>query len=93
MGMHARGGAWLSVLSGWRLNRITYIDLQMNDVNYKKQSLSAVMRAFMLEHEIEAGQQPQLRGRVLSVAEKVLQSGGGCTDIFLSRPGLRARLF
>jgi hypothetical protein len=57
MGMRLPDGAWLSVLSGWRRNRVTYVDLQMNDIHYKKESLSAVMRAFLLEHEIACRQE------------------------------------
>ena len=52
MGLRLPDGPWLSLLSGWRYNGVTYIDLQMNDKNYKKESISAVMRAFVLEHEI-----------------------------------------
>jgi len=49
-------GPWLSILTGWRRHGVTYVDLQMNDMHYKKESISAVMRAFMLEHEIGRGQ-------------------------------------
>jgi hypothetical protein len=52
MGLQLADGTWLSVLSGWRRKGLTYIDLQMNDSYLKKESLSAVMRSFMLEHEI-----------------------------------------
>lgn len=74
----------MSILSGWRRNRVTYIDLQMNDVNFKKESLSAVMRAFMLEHEI-AGKQ------------KLTNFVGGCSLLLrrcarrFLRPPLRAQ--
>ncbi len=34
-----------------------HVDLQMNDRRFKKESLSAVMRAFMSEHEIACKQQ------------------------------------
>jgi hypothetical protein len=36
MGMRLPDGTWLSILSGWRRNRVTYLDLQMNDVTSKK---------------------------------------------------------
>ena len=52
MGLRLADGPWLSMVTGWRRNRVTYVDLQMNDMSYKKESLSAVMRAFLLEHEI-----------------------------------------
>jgi hypothetical protein len=38
MGLCLADGAWLSMLSGWRLNRVTYIDLQMNDTHFKQES-------------------------------------------------------
>ena len=52
MGLRLPDGTWLSILSGWRRKRVTYLDLQMKDLHFKKESLSAVMRAFMLEREI-----------------------------------------
>ena len=52
MGLRLVDGPWLSMVTGWRRNQVTYVDLQMNDMHYKKESLSAVMRAFLLEHEI-----------------------------------------
>ena len=94
MGMRTPDGTWLSILSGWRRNRVTYIDLQMNDVNFKKESLSAVMRAFMLEHEI-AGKQKLINfvGGCSLLLRRYCSPIEECTDIFLSRPGLRATLF
>jgi len=58
MGLRLPDGPWLSILSGWRRNRVTYVDLQMNDTTFKKESISAVMRAFMLEHEIARSRSP-----------------------------------
>jgi hypothetical protein len=66
MALSAHDGTWLSFLSGWRQNGTTYVDLQMNHSEYKRESLSAVMRAFLLEHEIGAGQ-------------KILEFVGGCS--------------
>ena len=57
MGLRLPDGTWVSMLSGWRLNRVTYIDLQMNDTHFKQEAISAVMRAFTLEHEIERKQE------------------------------------
>jgi hypothetical protein len=66
----------------------------MNDVNYKKESLSAVMRAFMLEHEIAHGQQIiYFVGGSSLLLRRYCSTGEVCTDVFLSRPGLRSHLF
>jgi hypothetical protein len=56
MGLRSYDGTWLSVLSGWRRNGTTYVDMQLNHSAYRRESLSAVVRAFLLEHEIGTGQ-------------------------------------
>ena len=56
MGLRAKDGTWLSILSGWRRNGTTYIDVQLNHSTFMRESLSAVMRSFLLEHEISVGQ-------------------------------------
>jgi hypothetical protein len=93
MGMCLPDGTWLSVLSGWRRDRVTYVDVQMNDSLFKKESLSAVMRAFMLEHEI-AGKQKLIEfvGGTSVLLRRYCRPIESCTDIFLWRPGLRAML-
>jgi hypothetical protein len=94
MGLRLPDGPWLSFLSGWRRNGVTYVDLQMNDKNYKKESLSAVMRAFLLEHEI--GQKQELInfvGGSSLLLRRYCEPIEPCTDIFFSKPGLRSNLF
>jgi hypothetical protein len=56
MGLRSKDGTWLSMLSGWRRNGTTYIDVQLNHSTFMRESLSAVMRAFLLEYEISVGQ-------------------------------------
>jgi len=56
MGLQSHDGTWLSILTGWRKGGTTYVDMQMNHTEFKRESISAVMRAFLLEHEIHAGQ-------------------------------------
>jgi hypothetical protein len=93
MGISTPQSKWLSIISGWRWGETTYVDLQMNDITFKKESISAVMRAFMLEHEI-------------SRKQKIIHFVGGtslllrrycqlepCTRAFFWRPCLRAFLF
>jgi hypothetical protein len=94
MGLRLPDGTWLSVLSGWRRNRVTYVDLQMNDVHLKKESLSAVMRAFMMEHEIKNQQELiHFVGGTSLLLRRYCQPTEPCTDGFFWRPCLRATLF
>jgi CRP-like cAMP-binding protein len=94
MGLRLPNGEWLSLLSGWRKNGVTYVDLQMNDANYKKESISAVMRAFMLEHEIGLGQTSvNFVGGSSLLLRRYCQPVKPCTDIFIAKPGLRSSLF
>lgn len=94
MGLRMPYGPWLSILCGWRRHGVTYVDLQMNDMTYKKESISAVMRAFMLEHEIGRRQE-----RVNFVSGCSLLLARYCepiqlaTHIFIWKPGLRAKFF
>ena len=93
MGMCLPDGTWLSILSGWRRDRVTHVDLQMNDSRFKKESLSAVMRAFMLEHEIACKQQMiDFVGGTSLLLKRYCRPIEPCTDIFLWRPCLRALL-
>jgi hypothetical protein len=93
MGMRLPDGTWLSLLSGWRHDRVTYVDLQMNDRRFKKESLSAVMRAFMLEHEIASQQRLiEFVGGTSMLLRRYCRPIEPCTDIFLWQPCLRAIL-
>ena len=94
MGLRLQDGPWLSLLSGWRRHGVTYVDLQMNDMNYKKESISAVMRAFMLEYEI--GRQQQLInfvGGSSLLLRRYCEPLEPCTDILVSKAGLRSTFF
>jgi hypothetical protein len=93
MGMRFPDGSWLSILSGWRRNRVTYVDLQMNDLHFKRESISAVMRAFMLEHEIACQQELiNFIGGCSLLLRRYCQPVELCTDVLLLRPCLRATL-
>jgi hypothetical protein len=93
MGIRFPDGDWLSLLSGWRQRHVTYVDLQMNDMHFKKESLSAVMRAFMLEHEIVRGQQLiTFVGGTSMLLRRYCRPVELLTEIFVWRPCLRASL-
>jgi hypothetical protein len=94
MGIRFPDGDWLSLLSGWRQKHVTYVDLQMNDMHFKKESVSAVMRAFMLEHEIVYGQQLiNFVGGTSMLLRRYCRPVEPSTEIFVWRPCLRASLF
>jgi hypothetical protein len=54
-GVHAADGRWLSLIGGRRHGDTTEIDWQMNLTGLPHYSLSTVMRAYLLEHEIARG--------------------------------------
>jgi hypothetical protein len=94
VGLRLPAGPWLSLLSGWRRNGVTYVDLQMNDKHYKKESISAVMRAFLLEHEIGRKQELiNFVGGSSLLLRRYCEPIEPCTDIFFSKPGLRSNFF
>jgi hypothetical protein len=94
MGLRLPDGPWLSFLTGWRRNGVTYVDLQMNDKHYKKESISAVMRAFLLEHEIGRKQELiNFVGGSSLLLRRYCEPIEPCTDIFFSKPGIRSNFF
>jgi hypothetical protein len=94
MGLRLPDGPWLSLLSGWRRHGVTYVDLQMNDMHYKKESISAVMRAFMLENEIANKQQLiNFVGGSSLLLRRYCEPLEPCTDFFVAKPGLRSDFF
>ncbi len=94
MGLRLPDGPWLSILTGWRRHGVTYVDLQMNNMHFKKESISAVMRAFMLEHEIGRMQEMiNFVGGSSLLLRRYCEPVEPCTDIFICKPCLRARFF
>jgi hypothetical protein len=94
MGLRLPDGPWLSLLSGWRCHGVTYVDLQMNDMHYKKESISAVMRAFMLENEIARKQQLiNFVGGSSLLLRRYCKPLEPCTDFFVAKPGVRSNFF
>jgi hypothetical protein len=94
MGLRLPDGPWLSILSGWRRNGVTYVDLQMNDMHFKKESISAVMRAFMLEHEIARKQESiNFVGGSSLLLRRYCEPIEESTEAFIWKPGLAAKFF
>jgi hypothetical protein len=91
MALRSCDGIWLSVLSGWRRNSITYVDMQLNHSAFKRESLSAVMRAFLLEHEIGAGQKAiTFVGGCSALLERYCNPNETVVDLLVTRFSVRA---
>ena len=94
MGLRSKDGTWLSVLSGWRRNGTTYIDVQLNHSTYMRESLSAVMRAFLLEYEISIGQKYIVFvGGCSALLERYCSPREAFADLVVTRSSLRGWLF
>lgn len=94
MGLRLPDGPWLSIVTGWRRNGVTYVDLQMNDLHYKKESISAVMRAFFLEHEIARKQEViNFVGGSSLLLRRYCEPIEPNTDIFIYKPGVLSMFF
>jgi hypothetical protein len=90
MGLQSVDGSWLSFLSGWRAADTTYVDLQMNNQAFKGESISAVMRAFLLENEIERGQRYiTFVGGSSALLERYCTPNESIVDIIVSRASVR----
>jgi hypothetical protein len=92
MALRSSDGIWLSVLSGWRRNGTTYVDMQLNHSAFKRESLSAVMRAFLLEHEIGAGQKAiTFVGGCSALLERYCKPNKTVVDLLVTRFSIRSR--
>jgi hypothetical protein len=89
MGLQGVAGEWLSFLSGWRAEGKTYIDLQMNNSRYAKDSISAVMRCYMLEQEIALGQTDVVFiGGTSILFQRYCEEDESCFDLLFRRKGI-----
>jgi hypothetical protein len=94
MGLRSKDGTWLSVLSGWRRNGTTYIDVQLNHSTYMRESLSAVMRAFLLEYEISIGQKYIVFvGGCSALLERYCSPRESFADVVVTRSSVSGWLF
>jgi len=55
VGVKAPDGQWISLLGGRRHHGVSEIDWQMNRGGLEKYSVGTVIRAYLIEHEIEIG--------------------------------------
>jgi hypothetical protein len=90
MALRAQDGTWLSFLTGWRRGGITHVDMQMNHSAFRRESISAVMRAFLLEHEINIGQREIVFvGGCSALLERYCSPEEPVADLLALRPSLR----
>ena len=93
MALQEPRGDWLSFLSGWRSQRRTYIDLQMNNGRFPNDSVSAVMRSYMLEHEIGLGQTDVVFvGGSSVMLQRYCEEDEECVDLLFQQEGIRSVL-
>jgi hypothetical protein len=89
-GLRTQAGEWLSLIGGWRQDKTTVLQWQLNLSGYERFSLVTITRSFWIEHEIALG-------------SKVLRFDGGtahamnhafipenAVDLMLRRRSLRA---
>jgi hypothetical protein len=55
VGVRSPAGQWVSLLAGRRHHGVSEIDWQMNRGGLEKYSVGTVIRAYLIEHEIEIG--------------------------------------
>lgn len=93
MGLQNGAGEWLSFISGWRSGGQTYIDLQMNNSRFAKDSISAVMRSYMLEQEIARGQTDVVFvGGTSILFQRYCEEDESCFDLLYRRKAILNRV-
>jgi hypothetical protein len=55
LGLRSNSGQWLSLIGGWRQDRVTVLYWQMNTAGHEKLSIGTAMRSYFLEHEVKQG--------------------------------------
>ena len=91
MGIRLKTGVWLSIITGWRLDGITYMPWQLNHDDYKDASLMQVMRTYLMDHECALGQ-AGLNWVGGTVAFQTACKPEFCLDILKARHGVRITL-
>ena len=52
-GLRTRDGKWISIIGGWMKGANMFILLQLNDARYAKESVSIVLRGYVIEKAID----------------------------------------
>ncbi|MDP9037934.1 MAG: hypothetical protein M3O02_01510 [Acidobacteriota bacterium] len=91
-GLRARDGRWLSLIAGSRVGKDVRIEWQVNRGGLPRYSLTTVMRACVLEHEISLGTRTLLFEGGTPHSMGLSLSPGHVLDILAIRRGLPAGL-
>lgn len=90
MGLRLETGEWMSFLTGWRANGITYVPWAMHNLRFRSESLATVMYARLIQHEIGIGQKCiEWVGGVTELWSLVCEEEE-CLCVMRVRPGLRS---
>jgi Acetyltransferase (GNAT) domain len=55
IGLRGRGGEWISLAGGWYASGRAVLCLQLNDPAWSRESVSLVLRSYLIEHLINRG--------------------------------------
>jgi hypothetical protein len=55
IGLHRKGGDWISVAGGWYVGDSAFLALQLNDRTCARESVSLVLRSYLIEKLINQG--------------------------------------
>ncbi|HEY3741741.1 MAG TPA: hypothetical protein VGL53_17940 [Bryobacteraceae bacterium] len=91
-GLKDRTGAWISLVGGWGIGQRAFVLLQMNDRGHARDSISVVMRAYLLELRIQQGYREVvfLGGTVPPLSSYCRHPE--CSLVFVDRPSLGWRI-
>jgi hypothetical protein len=88
VGVKAPNGQWISLVGGRRHHGVSEIDWQMNRGGLEKYSVGTVIRAYLIEHEIEIGTSRLFfeggTPHSIRIRESRRYSGGTTIDVCLS---------
>jgi len=76
IGIRRRGGEWISLAGGWYVGDCAFLALQLNDRGCKRESVSLVLRSYLIERLINRG-----------IRELVFWSGVSAPLSFYTAPG------
>jgi hypothetical protein len=55
IGLRRRGGDWISLAGGWYVGDCAFLAMQLNDRTYGRESLSLVLRSYLIQQLINQG--------------------------------------